>query len=99
MYEETNGGGAVFLPSDSAHGSHAKNTCHNVWDGSSATNQYFRWNSDAPASNDGTLASFQQTGTTIQVRLTKTGETTLYSNVQGLNQIRLNAVCGSGSFK
>ena len=99
LFEETNGGGLVLLPSDSAHGAHGKNAWHNVWDGSSATNRYFRWNSDAPASNDGTLASFQQTGTTIQVRLTKTGETTLYSTVQGLSTIRLHATSGSGAFK
>jgi hypothetical protein len=99
IFEEATGGGAVFIPSDSAMGNHAKNTWHNVWDGSSETTQYFRWNSNAPADDDGSFASFVQTGTTIQVRLTKTGETTLYSNVQGLNQIKLGASCGSGAFK
>ena len=49
--------------------------------------------------DDGSFASFTQTGTTIQVRLTKTGETTLYSNVQGLSTIRLHAISGSGAFK
>ena len=91
-------GGVTLFPNDSAHGSHAKNTWYNVWDGTTATYRYFRWKADVASGGNG-IANFTQQGSSIQLRLTKTGETTLYSNVQGFGNMTLNAVAGSGAFK
>ena len=92
-------GGSAKAPFDSSNptGAKAKNTWHNVWNGSSQTGVEFKWSTNSGNSNQNPYAEMMSTAVQIQLRVYKTGETTLYTTGPSNQTVRLVSAKGGGA--
>ena len=98
-HSETTFGGSVKFPysSNNTSGARAKATWHNIWDGSTATYVQFGWSANTNNSNQNPYAEVRSSQVSIQLRVYKTGETTLYTTNPTSKLINMSAAKGGGA--
>ena len=98
-HQQTQCGATVKFPYSSGNtsGARAKATWHNIWDGSTATYVQFGWSVNSNNSNQNPYGLVQSSQVSIQLRVYKTGETTLYTTNPTSKLIRMTAAKGSGA--
>ena len=98
-WQQTQFGATVKFPYSSGNtsGARAKATWHNIWDGSTATYVQFGWSVHTNNSNQNPYGAVRSLQVSIQLRVYKTGETTLYTTNPTSKRIEMTAAKGGGA--
>ena len=98
-FQTTQFGASVEFPHTSTNysGAKTKATWYTVWNGTTATYVQFGWSVNSNGSNQNPYGSITSSQVSIQLRVYKTGETTLYTTNPTSKLINMSAAKGSGA--